>query len=63
MQKAPTLDHNENEDAEQVDKDKIADKDGEKESGDKELVLPDGYNPQDYENLAVSAELKALFKL
>ncbi|XP_018495272.2 intraflagellar transport protein 46 homolog [Galendromus occidentalis] len=42
-----TLDNNENEE----------------DAQDKDVPLPDAYNPKDYENLAVSAELKTLFKL
>ena len=35
----------------------------EEDAQDKDVLLPDAYNPKDYENLAVSAELKTLFKL
>lgn len=37
--------------------------DNEEDAQDKDVPLPDAYNPEDYENLAVSAELKTLFKL
>ncbi|XP_022671970.1 intraflagellar transport protein 46 homolog [Varroa jacobsoni] len=63
MQKASSLDQNDNDEPEQTGQENAAEKDADKESTDKEPIVPDGYNPRDYDNLAVSAELKALFKL
>lgn len=58
MQKAASLDQNDNEDADQ------AKANVEKDSKeDKEPQLPEGYNPRDYDHLVVSPELKSLFEL